>query len=128
MPASTRNKWSNLSKAGRDAFAAARDAAPEERFRGAWWRYATAVELEARVRDQWLELGEPLTTLGASGSVVAHPLVPELRRSAAHAAALSSALGLDPLGAKKIEPGRRGRPPGEDPLDALGAPALRAVR
>jgi hypothetical protein len=119
-----------MTSAGREAYRLAREAAPEPRYLDAVRRYAAAVELAASIERVWIEQGRPVIELGgATGRVtVAHPLLGELRRAQAAAAALGSTLGLDPRGHHSIEPARRGRPPGDDPLEALeGEPRLRAV-
>lgn len=123
-------RYKDLTSIGREAYMRARAAAPDDRYRDAVVRYAAAVELSGAIERAWVEAGRPVIEFGgATGkAVVAHPLLGELRRTQAAAAALGSALGLDPRGHHSIEPARRGRPPGEDPLAALGGPRLKAVR
>ncbi len=59
-------------------------------------RYATAVEIERGLYDDWTALGQPATELGGTTGhvLVEHPLIPAIAKASAAAAKLSEQLGL----------------------------------
>lgn len=104
------------------------DDAERELFTEAVDRYVCAVELGAKLRQEWQRVGEPLLAEGSMRQDIPHPLVKMIADADREAARYSSAIGLDP--AVKV-PGRKpGRPAGSSsaPDRAAAPPKLRAVK
>lgn len=77
-------------------------------------RYARAVDLEARLWAEWVDLGRPLLVEAPNGVRYAHPLIKMYRDASTAAAAAARAVLLDPSHVKHARPGR--------PLGAASAP------
>jgi hypothetical protein len=90
--------------------------------------YAHAVDRAHELRQAWIGEGRPLTALGgATGqATVTHPLLGALDRADEAVRRLARELELTP--ASKPAAAKRGRPPGKDPIAALGLGGLRAVK
>jgi hypothetical protein len=78
--------------------------------RAALQRYARACDDAAALRREWDQLGRPaLRDGGDSGRMLrAHPLLEEIRAAERLAADLGDALGLSPLGRRRLRIGGRG--------------------
>jgi hypothetical protein len=90
--------------------------------------YAFAVDRAHALRQAWIKNGRPLMARGgATGkAIVTHPLVAAIDRADEIVRRLAHELELTP-GAKP-QGARPGRPPGRDPIEALGLGGLRVVR
>ena len=102
-------------------------------------RYGRALDVEHRVREAWVDLGQPVLMTFANGMTGAHPLLKVMQASAKLAADLHKAAGLGidaaayrrsptrPIGAVSA-PDRRNAPPRNAPVnrDLLG-PLLQVV-
>ena len=90
--------------------------------------YAHAADRAAALRAEWAACGRPLTGLGgATGqAVVSHPLLMAIDKADEAVRRLAHELTLTPGSARQAP--KRGRPPGRDPVAALGLGGLRAVK
>jgi hypothetical protein len=118
-----------LQAAGRQAWRAAQEQVDDfSACREVVEAYAHAVDRAHGLREAWRDAGSPAFGMGGThGKVqVVHPLVAAIERSEEHVRRLARELEMTPsavpAGAK------RGRPPGRDPIEALGLGGLRVVR
>ena len=111
MPGKPQPPWGLLAEAQR-AWDAAAEAVGERlvRERSAVDRYARAVDVSARLRKDWAELGHPTIGVGSQGQAVAHPMLKAMTDAEAAAAQHGAALGLDELAATKILTRGQGTP------------------
>lgn len=94
-------------------------------------RYARAVDDVARIRAEWRVAGEPATTDGSQGQIVAHPIPAILDRAERRAQELGESLGLDPQSRRRLARHvGAGRPPGaaSAPDRAAAAPPRRRLK
>lgn len=77
---------------------------------GALERYARAAGDADRLRSEWRQLGYPTLRDGEPGGRMlrVHPLLDEIRTAERLAADLGDALGLSPLGRRRLRVGGRG--------------------
>lgn len=69
-------------------------------------RYANAVDLAARLRDDWLDRGSPMFLEHTNGALYEHPVVRQMRGAEREAATFAKALKITPdseLWAKRNE-------------------------
>ncbi len=131
VPGSIRDGVADLDEDGRRAFAAAASAVDVERYPHAVLRYARAVELVERTREEWARHGSPLLLTHTNGALVIHPLVRLIRDLESDAAIARRAVFLEPATADKQSPGgQMGRSWAKDRRGASppGAPRARNGR
>lgn len=103
-----------------------------ESFADAIARYARAVDRVARLREEWIADGRPLTTEGgATGrAIVEHPLLSAIDKAEKTAAQFGKAIGLEPGAGRS--PGRpkgaSSAPDRDRAAQAEGRPGLRRVQ
>ena len=114
-----------LQAAGRRAWRQAAIAGPDAR--DVIDAYAHAVDRAHQLRRAWIAAGRPLTALGgATGrATVTHPLMAAIDRADEVVRRLAHELALTPAAAGSKQ---RGRPPGRDPIAALGLGGLRVAK
>jgi hypothetical protein len=105
VPEAIREGVADLDEDGRRAFAAAASAVDVERYGHAVLRYARAVELVERTREEWASHGSPLLLTHTNGALVIHPLVRLIRDLESDAAIARRAVFLEPATAEKRAPG-----------------------
>ena len=76
---------------------------------GALERYARSADRLAVVEATWIKLGQPVTTEGSKGQLVAHPLLRELRDETRAVHELAKALQPAAASGWRRGPGRRRR-------------------
>ena len=71
-------------------------------------RYARMCDDADRLRREWQQLGYPTLRDGGERMLRVHPLVDAIREAEHEAADLADALGLTPLGRRRLRVGGRG--------------------
>jgi hypothetical protein len=113
----------DLDEDGRRAFAAAASAVDVVRHVHAVIRYACAVELVERTREEWAGHGSPLLLTHTNGALVIHPLVRPIRDLESDAAIARRAVLLEPATGEKRSPGgQMGRSWAKDRRVPTGSP------
>jgi hypothetical protein len=94
-----------------------------DRYGHAVLRYARAVELVERTRDEWASHGAPLLLTHTNGALVIHPLVRLIRDLESDAAIARRSVFLDPATVEKRAPGgQRGQSWAKDRRPAITSP------
>jgi len=99
-----------LTPEGEYAYRCAAESVDAERYPHAVLRFARAVDLEERLRAEWVDLGRPMLVDAPNGTPYAHPLLKLIREAAADTSAAARTVLLDPEKAKPRSKG--GRPMG----------------
>jgi hypothetical protein len=129
VPEAIRAGAADLDEDGRRAFAAAASAVDVERYPHAVLRYARAVELVERTREEWASHGSPMLLTHTNGALVVHPLVRLIRDLESDAAIARRAVFLDPSTAEKRAPGgQMGRSWAKDRRIPAASPLSRSAR
>lgn len=123
IPDAIREAVADLDEHGCRAFAAAASSVDVDRYGHAVLRYARAVELVERTRDEWASHGAPLLLTHTNGALVIHPLVRLIRDLESDAAIARRSVFLDPATVEKRAPGgQRGQSWAKDRRPAITSP------